>query len=235
MRNGKRCRNAKIAHAKGHQDESGKIIGKGDYMSAFETQRVFRVWYEIIHEEVEKLDSLRRDHNHRDKHEATVISNNHSRVVSTVYKDISSNVVKVSHFKNNLTCLYCLSRMPESLLPCGHTLCKPCTRALGKDKGQGKIELISCPLHFRKDSGGETWTNPFLMQSKPREAGVRVLCLDGSVNPLAFAPSMIQQTDLCHSGGVRGLVELAVLKAIETELGGYIPIQKFFDLMVGTR
>lgn len=36
-------------------------------------------------------------------------------------------------------------------------------------------------------------------------------------------------------GGVRGIVELEVLKAIERELGGKLPIQVFFDLMVGTR
>ena len=30
-------------------------------------------------------------------------------------------------------------------------------------------------------------------------------------------------------------MELAVLQAIENELGGYVPIQHFFDLVVGTR
>lgn len=36
-------------------------------------------------------------------------------------------------------------------------------------------------------------------------------------------------------GGVRGIVELEVLRAIEEELGGNLHIQAFFDLMVGTR
>ena len=40
---------------------------------------------------------------------------------------------------------------------------------------------------------------------------------------------------MMFSGGVRGIIELEVLKAIETELGGKIPIQAFFDLIVGTR
>lgn len=40
---------------------------------------------------------------------------------------------------------------------------------------------------------------------------------------------------MLRSGGVRGIMELEVLKAIETELGGKIPIQAFFDLIVGTR
>lgn len=38
-----------------------------------------------------------------------------------------------------------------------------------------------------------------------------------------------------HSGGVRGIIELEVLRAIEGELGGKLPIQAFFDLIVGTR
>jgi patatin-like phospholipase/acyl hydrolase len=37
------------------------------------------------------------------------------------------------------------------------------------------------------------------------------------------------------SGGVRGIVELEVLKAIEKALGGNLSIQAFFDLIVGTR
>lgn len=34
---------------------------------------------------------------------------------------------------------------------------------------------------------------------------------------------------------MRGITELEVLKAIEAELPRRIPIQRFFDLMVGTR
>ena len=37
------------------------------------------------------------------------------------------------------------------------------------------------------------------------------------------------------SGGIRGIVELQVLNEIERVLGGRIPIQHFFDLIVGTR
>lgn len=36
-------------------------------------------------------------------------------------------------------------------------------------------------------------------------------------------------------GGIRGIVELQVLNEIEWVLGGQIPIQDFFDLIVGTR
>jgi patatin-like phospholipase/acyl hydrolase len=36
-------------------------------------------------------------------------------------------------------------------------------------------------------------------------------------------------------GGVRGIIELEVLRAIECSLGGKIPVQRFFDLIVGTK
>lgn len=44
-------------------------------------------------------------------------------------------------------------------------------------------------------------------------------------------------THLTHlrRGGVRGIVELQVLKAIQTVLGTKLPLQLFFDLIVGTR
>lgn len=37
------------------------------------------------------------------------------------------------------------------------------------------------------------------------------------------------------SGGIRGIVELVVLREIEHELGQNFRIQDFFDLIVGTR
>lgn len=40
--------------------------------------------------------------------------------------------------------------------------------------------------------------------------------------------------DIENSGGIRGIVQLQVLKAIERVLGPKLPIQNFFDLMVGT-
>lgn len=36
-------------------------------------------------------------------------------------------------------------------------------------------------------------------------------------------------------GGMRGIVELEVLRAVERALGGKMSIQAFFDLIIGTR
>jgi len=43
-----------------------------------------------------------------------------------------------------------------------------------------------------------------------------------------------QTTDTCYSGGIRGIVELEVLSAIQNAMGNQIPIQACFDLIVGT-
>jgi patatin-like phospholipase/acyl hydrolase len=71
--------------------------------------------------------------------------------------------------------------------------------------------VARCPLH-------KSFEKPFEVAStaqlKPKYSGVRILTLDG--------------------GGVRGLVELKLLKAVESALGGKIPIQRFFDLIGGT-
>ncbi|KAF3039476.1 hypothetical protein E8E12_000358 [Didymella heteroderae] len=67
-----------------------------------------------------------------------------------------------------------------------------------------------CPLH----PGLDHWPSPYYVRFKPEHAGVRLLSLDG--------------------GGMRGIVELEVLRAVQKQLGDQIPIQAFFDLIVGT-
>lgn len=41
--------------------------------------------------------------------------------------------------------------------------------------------------------------------------------------------------NICFRGGMRGIAELEVLKAIQQQLPRGIPIHMFFDLIVGTR
>lgn len=60
----------------------------------------------------------------------------------------------------------------------------------------------------------ESWEPPQLIQIKPSYAGVRVLTLDG--------------------GGVRGILELALLQLVEAEIALDLPIHHFFDLITGT-
>jgi patatin-like phospholipase/acyl hydrolase len=50
----------------------------------------------------------------------------------------------------------------------------------------------------------------------------------------SFYPFKIVNTTYIR-GGIRGIVELEILQHIQRELGGKLPIQAFFDLIVGTR
>ena len=43
-----------------------------------------------------------------------------------------------------------------------------------------------------------------------------------------------EAANIASSGGIRGIVEIEILKAIQARLGK-IPIQAFFDLVIGTR
>lgn len=63
---------------------------------------------------------------------------------------------------------------------------------------------------------GEEWTGEDIqiVQTKPEFAGVRVLTLDG--------------------GGVRGILELAMLSLLEDMIGLDMHISAFFDLIAGT-
>lgn len=48
-------------------------------------------------------------------------------------------------------------------------------------------------------------------------------------------PEVLLSRLIDDRGGIRGIVELEVLKAIEGQLPLNIPIRSFFDLIVGTR
>ena len=105
------------------------------------------------------------------------------------------------------TCFTCLRTVPDHCLPCGHALCEFCVMDFGSVQESG-ILLQQCVLCL------DTWDEPQLIKMKPRCAGVRVLTLDG--------------------GGVKGILEIAMLMKLEERIGLGLPIQEFFDLIVGT-
>ena len=169
--NGVRCYNAKNSHSKGHQSSQGKILRRGGYQSSFDLSAFFHVWMEDIGRKIDRqnFELLNQDFGEETQH----IHRLHRQVVATFYREATSR--EVSLFKSHLTCLYCVRKVPESILPCGHILCKPCIQALGKDKEHGWYELDCCPLHPRETR----WPERACIRFKPKDAGVRVLCMDG--------------------------------------------------------
>ncbi|KAI1132761.1 hypothetical protein F5Y10DRAFT_230731 [Nemania abortiva] len=211
-----RCVNTLERHQKGHQ-----LRGKqfpGDYIASFSLDGMLPVWLGWVRYWLERCQSFL--HGHPRTREEDLVPQIHRHNIHRFFEQIGGSLSYISHS----ICLCCLRELPEHPLQCGHVLCTTCTKTygelesrLGENGGSitqpGQISLTRCPLHVpRKTEFG--LVEPRTIDLKPDLAGVRLLCLDG--------------------GGIRGIVELEVLKQIEMYLGGHLPIQLFFDLIVGT-
>lgn len=131
----------------------------------------------------------------------------------TVLRHFFHHLDGSKNFISHTVCFSCLIAPPEHPLPCGHVLCTSCVKDFGSARGHTTIDMKYCPLHRKEDPDGQ-FDGRWPVIVKPPGAGIRVLSLDG--------------------GGIRGIVELITLQHIQTELGVRLPIQAFFDLIVGT-
>ncbi|KAI1119643.1 hypothetical protein F5Y14DRAFT_396046 [Nemania sp. NC0429] len=202
-----RCCNFKNSHTKGHQNIRGKLIGNGSYQADFEIEALGSWWIKTISEQLTLLQNAAY------KLGQTVLRTDiqiatilHRERMNNFYSGLGNALAFISH----AACFSCLRELPECILPCGHILCQPCVQAYGRQTSRTAIEVSRCPLHVREPLA----KTPHVFSLKPFRAGFRVLSLDG--------------------GGVGALVELCVLRAIQKLLGPKLPIQKFFDLIVGT-
>ncbi|KAI1446662.1 FabD/lysophospholipase-like protein [Annulohypoxylon stygium] len=204
-----RCCNVKVGHnPKGHQSENGKIIGQGDYRSNFDHHEYAPKWIDKIKAKLEELhhNFVGRKYELLEYPELNIAAEVHEKSISEFYRTVGN----AGRFKSHTACFSCLRELPEHPLPCGHVLCLPCVKTYGVSVSKTTIEIQHCPLHPRETY----WEPPKTVMVKPAFAGTRILCLDG--------------------GGMRGIVELRTLQAIEKILGPKLPIQNFFDLIAGT-
>ena len=208
----RQCMLVKARHQpKGHQDEQG-IIAAGDYQAATDTitlpqwKAQLRSAIEGLHRDFSyELEQASQVHDTSAIPEERIALDLHIEYLNQFFEAVGPATSIVSH----ATCFCCLMDVPEHPLPCGHVLCTACIKAYGKQY-KSMVSLFCCPLHREATN----WARPALIKFKPTGAGVRVLSLDG--------------------GGIRGIVQLEVLHAIEQCLGGHMPVQNFFDLMIGT-
>ncbi|CZR42619.1 uncharacterized protein FPRO_09922 [Fusarium proliferatum ET1] len=123
-----------------------------------------------------------------------------------------ARTIRLTELQSQRTCFSCLSNCPTNMLPCArfqHGICQTCLERFARQENGGSILVIEhCPLGCALRTG--TWS----IRIKPKNAAPRVLSLDG--------------------GGVRGIVELCVLRQIERHVGYGIAIHELFDLVVGT-
>lgn len=108
--------------------------------------------------------------------------------------------------RSTTTCFVCLCRPPEHMLPCKHALCDTCVMIFGKPSSLGEyhVDLAQCPICDQR-------FKVTIRQLPPTKHPV-ILSLDG--------------------GGVRGLVQLGLLRALEKRVG--LPIAALPDLCIGT-
>lgn len=112
--------------------------------------------------------------------------------------------------RSNKTCLACLQRVPENVLQCGHAYCILCVQELGTESEEYECSwaMNHCSLCWDHQSISH------LVRLKPQCAGARILTLDG--------------------GGIRGVIELAILKRLSEGTGLGIHFRDYFDLILGT-
>ncbi|CAK1357491.1 hypothetical protein CB0940_07777 [Cercospora beticola] len=207
----RQCMLVKARHnVKGHQDEQG-IIATGDYQAAFDAEFLPK-WKSQLTAAIQRiardfqyeLDTISAG-DEPSVPEERIALDLHIEYINQFFEAVGPASSMVSH----ATCFCCLMDVPEHPLPCGHVLCTACIKAYGKPN-KSMLQVSCCPLHRESTN----WAKPASIRFKPVGAGVRILSLDG--------------------GGIRGIVQLEVLRAIEQALGGHLPVQVFFDLILGT-
>ncbi|KAK4198920.1 putative lysophospholipase-like protein [Triangularia verruculosa] len=218
---GLRCVNVVKGHGKGHQDMRANILSRGKYQAtpgfSFEEYcDVFRDRTYFILENL-MLDLARYRNKRENFHvsEAQAAAKIHRDTILTTFFQRVDHPDKRGEGAGPLTshtvCFCCFLKPAEHPLPCGHMLCEQCIFAYGEvDSNTATVTLHQCPI----EGAEETWSQPHTIRVKPQSAGIRVMSLDG--------------------GGIRGIIELEVLRQIENALGGNLAIQSFFDLIVGT-
>lgn len=169
------CCNVRSGHnPKGHQNRQGRIIGNGDYESDLDVATFSPIFTQLLRTSLTQLQAssfkLSQEFVHRSELETTALM--HRERLNELYSNILGTA---TDFVSYSACLCCLRELPECVLPCGHILCLPCVQVYGKRTSKTTIEISRCPLHVRDVIA----TPPWVITTKPPQAGARILCLDG--------------------------------------------------------
>jgi hypothetical protein len=100
----------------------------------------------------------------------------------------------VSRLVSNRTCLTCLSNCPTYVLPCvpsQHAICESCFErfSVANNELECVLSLERCPLgcHFQ--------SSPWTVRKKPKNAGARILTLDGYAKYSDLRTGLVQNAN----------------------------------------
>lgn len=135
---------------------------------------------------------------------------------TTAKRSLGNHIMKLEKYAAILrgkdfgySCALCLVEQWDVLLPCGqHGVCDSCMQQY-----EGYCQN-TCTVVFQKCHVCMCEFDDWPAQSYNSSIRGSILSLDG--------------------GGVRGLIQLEVLRCIEDNIGVGLPLMRFFDLMVGT-
>lgn len=169
---GERCVNVRSGHgAKGHQSKLGKVLGFGDYQSAFSFESYRDTFRSNIYNNIVAL--CRRLQRSCIKSEEVAAARIHRELIlPSFFNHVTGNQPRklVSH----TVCLCCLLESPEHALPCGHVICTRCLMTYSRQVQQHVFEISHCPMET-----GRSFNPPRRIAFKPPSCGIRVLSLDG--------------------------------------------------------
>ncbi|KAA8902468.1 hypothetical protein FN846DRAFT_955469 [Sphaerosporella brunnea] len=206
--NNRRCVNVANKHPKGHQLSSGKIITVGEYQhEPKELKTTGQDFFAEVASSYKQLWAKLIALNDADNKgvRPAAVENQRDILSRDVYQAIFNG--QSGALASHTTCFSCFFHTPVHVLRCGHVICDTCMDDFSEMIGL-KRTLRNCPL-----CGGQRNLTG-IYNKEPRQASPRILSLDG--------------------GGVRSIIQLEILKALEKQIDLEMPIQEFFDLVVGT-
>lgn len=217
-----RCENRYKAHLalRRHQGGNGEIIGNGSFESEF-LDEITKYWETELKASLDSLTQLLGQDSKSlvatsptDAAERqvppteAVIWSIHQDHLDELYRTLPKLEISDVH-----TCFWCMRNKVIEILPCSHAVCEACLVAMGSIDCSVDFRVVQidfCNLHNPR----KEFKDPIKVLLLPSNIGRRLLSIDG--------------------GGVRGIISLSILSAIEQKLGGQIPISEFFDLVGGT-
>ncbi|KAF8248857.1 FabD/lysophospholipase-like protein [Wilcoxina mikolae CBS 423.85] len=217
-----RCVNVSSGHEKGHQGPDGKLFKTGEFVSAFNSHKEEQTsdfledikahLKNLVELKVERLTELNGNEDVDEEREVSDIHLRQTLMKYTRYWSRRSKHDDHEPLASHTTCFSCLMSVPIHTLCCGHVICERCVLSYSPKTTPNHLRRVDfCPLCCNINN---PWPSAWEIIIKPPTAGLRILSLDG--------------------GGIRSIVQLVILKELERVIDLNIPIQDFFDLIIGT-